>query len=180
MKHEHKGTILMGNKNVSGNPTIADQPSGAYGNGAGVSGGPTTPMGDSFGAKARTTIHETNARVCVGWFLVVSGPLRGLSRQIYMGQNRIGRSEVNDIILPADPAISADTQFVVIYDPRSNSFLVRPSDKGHANTYINDVLLSVPVELKLGDIICVSDATYLRFVPACDASFKWDEKKPEA
>lgn len=166
----------MGNDNISGNPTIAeDNQSNIYGKQAAYSGDPTVPMGESFGMGNKTVILGENARVCVGWLLVVSGPLRGISRQVYMGQNKIGRSDSNDIILPADPAISSESQLVLVYDPRSNTFLVRPSDKGHAISYVNEELLSTPVVLKHGDIICLSDQTYLRFVPACDDSFKWDK-----
>lgn len=109
--------------------------------------------------------------VC-GWLVVVSGAQRGMSFNIYTGQNSIGRGRNNDIVLMRDDKVSEDKHAWLTYEPKKRRFFIRPGESSGL-TYINDDTVMEPIELKAGDVIEVGD-TLLRFVPLCGEDFSWD------
>lgn len=120
-----------------------------------------------------TTFGEIDDEFCVGWLLCISGPLVGRSFILKNGRNSVGRSISNRIALgEVDPSISGKAQIYVVYDPEENAYAIAPGE-GSAITRLNGKRLDVPGELKWGDFITLSKKTSLRFIPACDARFRW-------
>lgn len=125
------------------------------------------------GVSDTTTFGEIDDDFCVGWLLCVSGPMVGRSFSLKNGRNSVGRSSSNRISMgDIDTAISAKAQLYVVYDPEENAYAIAPGE-GSAITRLNGKRLDMSAELKWGDFITLSKKTCLRFIPACDARFRW-------
>ncbi len=109
----------------------------------------------------------------VGWLAAISGPMKGQSFNLGVGQNSIGRDNTNRVCLKDDPGISRKGHLVITYDPRRNRFSARPGTEGSGITDLNDELLEMPTTLKRGDTFRLSDDTQMRFIPLCDEEFTW-------
>lgn len=119
-----------------------------------------------------TVLGEVTHQRCVGWLLVVSGPMEGNSFPLTEGRNSVGRDPSNKVAIPTDPGISRSSQVYVVYDPEENGYVVVPGD-GSAIARLNGKRLDIPAPLKHGDFISLSRKTVVRFVPACDSAFRW-------
>lgn len=112
----------------------------------------------------------------VGWLVIVSGPGKGISLELGYGVNSIGRD--NDQRVPldfGDNEISRKSHAAVIFDQKSRCFFVQHVD-GINLTYVNDVPVLQPVEIKGKEVISIGN-TKLVFVPLCDADFDWLDRK---
>ena len=123
----------------------------------------------------KTTLLDGDAGggFCVGWLLCISGPMKGNSYALKLGRNSIGRGSQNAICLANDDAISREAQVYVVYDNVENEYTVVPGN-GSAISRLNNRPIHMFVNLSQGDIITLSNKTSLRFVPACDDTFRWE------
>lgn len=111
---------------------------------------------------------------CVGWVVVISGPMKGRSFELQAGQNHIGRDGSNSIVLAQDPGISRRSHVIITYYHRHNMFNVCRGTEGRGTADLNNQPLEMPTQLNAGDEILLTDLTTLRFVPLCGDNFKWN------
>lgn len=109
----------------------------------------------------------------VGWLVITDGNQMGRDFPLRTGKNFIGRSVDMDIMLE-DANVSRDKHAIVLYDPKSNLFLVTPGD-AHGLSYINGDLVLQAQQLKPYDVISLGK-TQLTFVPFCGEQFNWASK----
>ena len=110
----------------------------------------------------------------VGWLVVVEGPGRGKSVTLGYGMNPIGREPGNRVVLPfGDMQISRSKHATVTYDPRGRKFFIQHGESSNL-TYVGELPVLSPVELKSGEIIRLGDTTVLKFIPLCGDDFNWD------
>ena len=110
----------------------------------------------------------------VGWLVVVEGPGRGKSVPLGYGMNPIGRDPGNRVVLPfGDTQISRTKHATVTYDPRGRKFFIQHGESSNL-TYVGELPVLSPVELKSGEIIRLGDTTVLKFIPLCGDDFNWD------
>lgn len=121
-----------------------------------------------------------------GWLVVIAGPGKGASRQIFAGVNSIGRSkyigagiqqkkqEINlDFGRHSDIEIARVAQAKLIYDKKGNIFYIQHGG-GSNLTYLNDMPVLEPKVLTAYDRIAMGQTT-LSFVPFCGEQFSWDK-----
>lgn len=111
----------------------------------------------------------------VGWFVCIEGPSRGKDYRIHRGRNFIGRSENMDICIAGDKHISRDKHAIVIYDPKSNEFMIQPGESREM-VYHNGTAVFNVEPLKPRSMIELG-TTKLLFIPLCGGDFKWQEKQ---
>ena len=110
----------------------------------------------------------------VGWLVVVEGPGRGNSVTLGYGMNPIGREASNRVVMAfGDMEISRTKHATVTYDPRGRKFFIQHGDSSNL-TYVGELPVLSPVELKSGEIIRLGDSTVLKFIPLCGDEFNWD------
>jgi hypothetical protein len=110
----------------------------------------------------------------VGWLVVIDGPGAGKSVTLGMGMNTIGRDSGNRVILDfGDTQISRIKHATVTYDPRGRKFFIQHGDSSNL-TYVGELPVLSPVELKSGEIIRLGDTSVLKFIPLCGDDFNWD------
>lgn len=111
--------------------------------------------------------------LAAGWLVVIAGPGRGCSREIYYGMNSIGRGAEERIPLDfGDTTISRDAHAYVVFDEKQSDFYIQHGGKSNL-VRLNDAPVLAPQPLKNGDVIEIG-ATKLRFVPLCGEDFKWE------
>lgn len=114
----------------------------------------------------------------VGWLVAVSGNHLGQDFRLKSGRNFIGRSEEMDVALTNDNSISRDKHAIILYDPKSNVFLVQPGGAKQL-FYLNDKVVLEATKIAAYDIISLGE-TNLLFIPCCSAKFNWESIKKEA
>ena len=125
--------------------------------------------------KASESAGDLHLGPVVGWLVVVKGFGRGHAREIFMGNNSIGRSHGQRIRLDfGDTAISEQEQAFIRYDYQNRSFHFIPNMSKMNIVTVNDDKPMMPVLLKPFDEIGVG-TTKLRFVPFCTEEFDWSE-----
>lgn len=113
--------------------------------------------------------------LAVGWIVVIEGPGRGCTKEIFYGMNSIGRSSDERIPLDfGDTNISRTAHAYIVFDEKQSDFYIQHGGKSNL-VRINDAPVLSPIPLKLGDIIEIG-ATKLMFVPLCGDTFKWENK----
>lgn len=112
----------------------------------------------------------------VGWMVVIEGAHFGEDFKLKTGKNFIGRSKGMDVALTGDGTVSREKHAIVLYEPKSNVFLVQPGDAKEL-CYLNDKVVLTATEIKAYDILSVG-ATKLLFIPCCSEQFNWDSVKP--
>ncbi len=113
------------------------------------------------------------AEPVVGWLVCIKGNHFGEDFRLRSGRNFIGRSAEMDVSIKGDSSVARDKHAVVLYDPKSSTFLIQAGESKEL-CYLNDELVLAGESLKAGDVISVGD-TKLRFVPCCDGEFNWDK-----
>ncbi len=112
----------------------------------------------------------------VGWLVVIKGPDMGMDFKLKTGRNFIGRSSSMDVALKNDKTVSREKHGIVLYDPKSCSYIVQPGESKELCYLNNDVVLS-PQKLETNNIITVGE-TDLMFIPLCSKTgFNWDNNK---
>lgn len=109
----------------------------------------------------------------VGWVVITDGVQMGRDFPLKSGRNFIGRSVDMDIMLE-DPNVSRDKHAVIVFDPKSNMFLVTPGES-HGLSYINGNVVLQAQQIKAYDVISLGK-TQLTFVPFCGEPFNWESK----
>lgn len=110
----------------------------------------------------------------VGWLVVVEGAGRGKSATLGYGMNTIGREAGNRVCLPfGDMEISRTKHATLTYDPRGRKFFIQHGESTNL-TYVGEIPVLAPLELKSGDLIRLGDTTVLKFIPLCGDDFNWD------
>lgn len=130
--------------------------------------GPVIP-----GMPAQASVQHVNkvSTPCVGWLVALGGEHIGTDFRLKVGKNFIGRSPKMDIALTEDKSVSRERHAIVVYDPKSNMYLIQPGDSSSL-AYHNNNLLLTPEKLEAYDMITVGDVNLL-FMPLCGAKFNW-------
>lgn len=113
----------------------------------------------------------------VGWLVAIAGSNFGEDFKLKSGRNFIGRSTEMDVALTGDSSISRDKHAIVLYEPKSNIFLVQPGDAKEL-FYLNDKVVLTATEINAYDVLSLG-GTKLMFIPCCSDKFNWDSVKPE-
>lgn len=113
----------------------------------------------------------------VGWMVAIEGAHFGVDFKLKTGRNFIGRSREMDVALPEDQSISREKHAIVLYEPKSNVFLVQPGDAKEL-CYLNDKVVLTATEINAYDVLSLG-ATKLLFIPCCSDKFNWDSVKPK-
>lgn len=113
----------------------------------------------------------------VGWLVCVDGAQKGRDYRLISGRNFIGRSEKMNVIIKGDPSVSRDTHSVVIYEPKSNTYMIQPGVSRELS-YLNDQVVLESKALKANDVITIG-ATKLMFIPCCSSKFQWKADNEE-
>ncbi len=109
----------------------------------------------------------------VGWLVCISGNHFGESFSIFTGQNSVGRSEENRIVVANDKKISRNKHALIVYEPKKRNFYLQPGDSTGL-TYLNDDYIMESHKLAARDIIELGDSKFM-FVPLCGETFSWEE-----
>ena len=107
----------------------------------------------------------------VGWLVSMEGQAQGQDFTLRSGENAIGSASNMTVALPGEAGISAENHALVVYEKRSNQFLLRPGPGGGL-AYRNGESVKTPVRLAAGDRIRVGETT-LVFVPLVGEEFRW-------
>lgn len=145
-----------------------------------------TAPDQSVAAGDETRIHSSGHRstdnkaadgsyeLTAGWLVIIEGPGRGVSLEIYFGMNSVGRAPNQRIPLDfGDEAISRESHAFIVYDEMQHDFYVQHGGKANLVRHNGKPVLS-PMELNHGDIIDIG-ATKLMFIPLCTETFNWTE-----
>jgi hypothetical protein len=110
----------------------------------------------------------------VGWLVIIGGEDMGMDFKLKSGRNFIGRSASMDVALKNDKTVSREKHSIVVYDPKSYTYIVQPGTAKEL-CYLNDEVVLAPQVLELNDVITVGE-TKLLFVPLCTRDgFNWDK-----
>lgn len=106
-----------------------------------------------------------------GWLVCTEGPEKGRDYRIRYGFNKIGRSYEMDICIFEDQEISRETHCCVVYESRSNRFLLVPGQG--TLTWLEGELVEEPRELFSGQRFRIGETT-LEFVAFCRNGVTWE------
>lgn len=120
---------------------------------------------------------DSSKQPVTGWLVCVDGEHFGEDFKIRMGRNFIGRGKDMDIVLDNDAHVSRSKHAIIVYEPKSNLFIVQAGESKELS-YLNDEVILSPKELKPYDVITLGSSK-LMFVPFCSDNFTWkaDEEK---
>lgn len=107
-----------------------------------------------------------------GWLVCIGGPHIGTGFAVAAGNNSIGRSADNKVVLSKDLSVSGHRHAVVVYEPKQRRFYLQPGESSGL-TYLNETFIMTIRELKKGDVIDLGN-TKLLFVPLCGPDFSWE------
>lgn len=113
----------------------------------------------------------------VGFLVCTKGEYFGDSFSLKSGRNFVGRAQNMDIVLDMDPMVSRERHAIIIYEPRSRTFIAQPGDS-HEMFYINDNVVLSNETLKAYDTISIGN-TNLMLIPCCGPEFSWEDLKNE-
>jgi hypothetical protein len=128
------------------------------------------PGREKAGREGRTA-GTPEADPVVGWLVAVEGPSMGRDFRIRWGNNTIGRSASQAICVSEDEKIHGEEHAFLVYDPKSNRFILRAGAK-RGLVYLNDNLLVEPVPLEPYSVIQLGASKFV-FVPLCGENFQW-------
>lgn len=120
---------------------------------------------------AHTQVRLNLGGPVVGWVVATDGIHRGQDFPLKAGRNFIGRSKGMDIALE-DKTISRERHAVIVFEPKSNTFLVMPGD-AHELFYLNGEVVLSAQSIKAYDVISIGK-TQLTFIPFCGENFSWN------
>jgi len=118
-----------------------------------------------------------NVKPTVGWLVCFEGPEKGKDFRLHAGNNNsIGRSEMMDICIRRDDAVSEEYQARVAYDEKFNSFYFIPGEKSTNINYLNGDPVFGQKKLEAYDVIEFGESKF-HFVPYCCDKFVWSKEK---
>ena len=118
------------------------------------------------------------AEPVVGWLVAISGSHLGQDFKLKAGRNFIGRADDMDVALTDDNSISRDRHAIILYEPKSNVFLVQPGEAKQL-FYLNEKVVLEATVISAYDILSLGE-TNLLFIPCCSDKFNWESIKKEA
>ncbi|SEF58318.1 FHA domain-containing protein [Eubacterium ruminantium] len=107
----------------------------------------------------------------VGWLVVTEGEEKGLSKNLVVGKNFIGRDTSMDVVIKGDNSVSRIKHAIVLFEPNSRKFIAMPGD-AHELFYVNGDVVLNSIELKAYDVLKLGK-TELVFMPFCGENFTW-------
>lgn len=137
---------------------------------------PKTRIVGHGGASAAGTAPEMDADMMpvTGWLVVVKGPGRGRSVELFNGMNTLGRGEENSVRIDfGDTTISREAHAYVTYDDEGRMFFISHGGKQNLVRRNNRPVLNSE-ELADGDTIRIGETT-LRFRAFCSEDFDWSD-----
>lgn len=144
------------------------------GSSAPVEDEPSTRVISSRSAKrSEDTSDDGGYELAAGWLVVIEGPGRGCTREVYFGMNSIGRGSEERIPLDfGDTAISREAHAYLVFDEKQSDFYLQHGGKSNL-VRLNGAPVLAPQPLINGDTIEIG-GTKLRFVPLCGDDFTWE------
>ena len=124
-------------------------------------------------AVSNPALNKSQSAPVVGWLVCTKGKHLGESFQIYDGNNSIGRSDSNDVVLFKEQSVSSNKHAIIIYEPRKRNFLIQPGSS-HGLTYLNDDLVTTPQKIEIYDSIEFGESAFI-FIPLCGDQFSWEK-----
>ena len=124
----------------------------------------------SSGGSKTVGFYHFDTDPVVGWFVCLSGDIKGKSFKLKSGQNIIGTSGIMDIYLPSEDKTS-EAKAILIFEPNKKDFIIRARS---AQILINDKEVKEYSKIKDYDIITVCDYK-LVFKSLCNKSFDWKD-----
>lgn len=118
-----------------------------------------------------------NLEPVVGWLVAINGNHFGEDFKLTAGKNFIGRSSGMDVSLSGDSSVSRERHAILLYEPKSNVFLVQPGDSKEL-FYLNGEVVLIATKIKPYDVLTIGESE-LVFIPFCSENFSWDIKKKE-
>lgn len=116
----------------------------------------------------------------VGWLVAIDGPAQGRDFRIRSGNNTVGRDPARQIYVPDDRQIHREPHAIIVYDPETNTYHLKPGDDVRGLIHVRDPrneqdwqLVLSPIILEPFKLIRIG-ATQFMFVPLCGEDFKWD------
>jgi len=109
----------------------------------------------------------------VGWIVCVKGESIGESYEIYTGQNSVGRSAGNDIMLPRENSVSREKHAFITFDPQNLDFYIQKGESSGL-TYLDGRLIMSFEKLEAYSKITMGTSEFV-FVPFCGERFKWSD-----
>lgn len=116
--------------------------------------------------------HTDFIEPVVGWIVAVEGPHFGESFTIFSGQNSIGRSSTNKIVISKDNSVSREKHAYLIYDPIGLNFYLKAGESSGL-VYLNKECIFGVRKLSEKDEIMIGESKFV-FIPLCDNSFSWE------
>ncbi|MFN7916979.1 MAG: FHA domain-containing protein [Vicinamibacterales bacterium] len=118
----------------------------------------------------------------VGWLVAIAGPAMGRDFRVRWGNNSIGRDADQKVCLSDDQAVHGREHAFIVYDPRSNQFLLRAGtrqslvwiDDNSGEPGVDNFKLVVDHAQLLPFHVIMLGESKLVFVPFCGESFVWD------
>lgn len=145
--------------------------------GAGLNEIVNNAKGDEDAQKTIGYFGAIPSEPVVGWLVCIEGNHFGEDFRLKTGKNFIGRSKVMDVVLSGDSSVSRDRHAIIVYEPKSNIFLVQPGDSKEL-FYLNDEVVLSAQKIGANDILSVGDSK-LMFIPCCSEKFTWDVTKKD-
>ena len=122
-------------------------------------------------------LRKTAAWCPVGWLVCVEGPDFGKSFPLKEGKNSIGRSEMMDVSLTNDRAVSRVEHAWIEYIEAECRFLAYTGE-ARKMVYVNDHFLLRSEEMNKNDVLFLGDSG-LMLIPCCDKEFSWKSLEKE-
>lgn len=144
----------------------------------GGSAAPTMIKGIGGGAaqQAAPASHQGGFDPAVGWLVIIEGPGRGRTVEIYAGMNSLGRSSGQRIRVDfGDSSISGEGAAFITFEPKRQTFHINHGGKANI-VYLNDEAVLTPMPLTDGNAISIGE-TKFRFVQLCGPEFAWEDMK---
>lgn len=118
--------------------------------------------------------EELRSRCFVtGWLVCTEGPEKGRDYRLRYGFNKIGRSYEMDVCIFEDEEISRNTHCCLVYENRSNRFLLVPGQG--TLTWFEGELVEEPREIVSGERFQIGSTT-LEFVAFCRKGVTWESR----
>lgn len=106
-----------------------------------------------------------------GWLVCVEGPERGRDYRLRYGFNRIGRNHEMDVCIFEDEEITRETHCSVVYEERSNRFLLVPGQG--TLTWMGEELVEGPCEIFNGSRFQIG-RSILELITFCRDGVTWE------
>lgn len=158
-------------KNVAAEPAVQEEPKD---NLAELKNEISESKQTEDGAQA-TIGYFGQSEPVVGWLVSIEGSNYGQDFRLKTGRNFIGRAMDMDVSLTDDSSISRDKHAIILFEPKSGTFLVQPGDAKEL-FYLNDKVVLTATEISAYDVISLG-ATKLLFVPCCCDKFNWNTEE---